>query len=105
MDTYKINMFVIMMLMYMVPGNLEHLIEVSSSYGNMGLTGVYTDIYIKRNILYSSPILLVISYYYGYTILGLFICMSLFLSFFVSFICTCYRWKDIVIYNHVLRSD
>jgi len=97
METHKINDFVTMLLMFSLPGTLENLMETSSSYGNMGLHGVYRDIYIKRNVLYTSPIVIVVSYHYGYTLLGL----LLYLSFYSSFIYTCYKWKDIVMYNTI----
>ena len=38
--------FGIMMLLFIIPGNLEYLMESASAYGNMGITGVYRDIYI-----------------------------------------------------------
>jgi hypothetical protein len=36
-----------MMIFFIIPGNVEYLLELSSGYGNMGLNGVYRDIYIN----------------------------------------------------------
>ena len=43
------------------PGNLDYLIEMYQSRGNMGLTGACLDIYYKRNACYVSFTILIIS--------------------------------------------
>ena len=43
------------------PGNLDYLVEVNQSRGNLSLTGACLDIYYKRNACYVSFTVLTIS--------------------------------------------
>jgi hypothetical protein len=45
----------------LAPGNVDCLMEIYQSRGNMGLTGACLDIYYKRNACYGSFTILVIS--------------------------------------------
>lgn len=83
-------------MLSIIPGNLEYLMESASAYSNMGLYGVYNDIYIKRNYLYSSPIFWGVSYYYGHQNYGI----AIFILFLVSFVYTCNKWSDIILINN-----
>lgn len=84
--------FGIMLMYFLMPGNLEYLLESTSKRGNMALNGVYIDIYIKRNFLYSSSIFVGIGYYYGNPMYGI----AIFMMFLAAFVHTCNTWKEIV---------
>jgi hypothetical protein len=43
------------------PGNLDYLLEINQSRGNMGLAGACLDIYYKRNACYVSFTIFIIS--------------------------------------------
>lgn len=45
----------------LAPGNVDYLMEIHQSRGNMGLTGACLDIYYKRNACYGSFTILIIS--------------------------------------------
>ena len=84
--------FGIMLLYFLMPGHLEYLLQSVNNRGNMGLYGVYNDIYIKRNVLYSSPIYIIVTHYYGYPLYGIFV----FILVLASFVHTCNKWKDVI---------
>ena len=105
------TMFGIMLLYFLMPGHLEYLMKSASdnrssqnvgsphifssnanNQGNLGLHGVYTDIYIKRNALYCSPIYVIATHYCGYPLYGILV----FIAILASFVYTCNKWKDVI---------
>jgi len=85
-------MFGIMLLYFLMPGNLEYVMKYSYNKGNMMLHNIYTDIYIKRNVLYSSPIYIIATHYCGYPLYGIFG----FIAVLASFVYTCNKYKDVI---------
>ena len=92
------TMFGIMLLYFLMPGHLEYLLESANNQGNMGIHGVYSDIYIKRNALYCSPIYVIATHYCGYPLYGILV----FIAILASFVYTCNKWKDVIfIKDHI----
>ena len=59
------------LFLMLMPGYVEIFLTQFENSGNMGLYGVFLDIYIKRNWLYFSTGVLIVSYpcnfvYYGF---------------------------------------
>jgi hypothetical protein len=88
------NIFLLFSI-FTIPGNIESFLNYSNNNGNMGLHGVYLDIYHKRNLYYFSLIIFAISYFFKYTFYG-FLINLLFLYFFLSII---NKWCDIILIN------
>ena len=74
---------------------IEHYLQVTQNIGNMGLHGIFLDIYKKRNLFYFSLSLLFIEYVINHTIY----CMLLVLLSLIIFIKFCIRWSKIILYN------
>jgi hypothetical protein len=81
------------MICMLIPCNIEVYLYHSECIGNMGLYGVWLDIYIKRNLFYLSLFILLLNYLLNYTYYGLFFCIyALYL-----YVKTCNQWYDIII--------
>jgi len=81
----------IIILLSIIPGNLEYILYIYND--NMGMYGMYLEIKQKRNMLYLSFLIFLLSFYFKYYIFGLFI---LFISLYL-FINSIYKWKDIIL--------
>ena len=79
----------------LIPFNVENILQTCNRIGNMGLYGVFLDIYNKRNILYFSLTLLFIEYINNYTMY----CLLLVLLSLAAFINICINWSGIIFYN------
>jgi hypothetical protein len=79
----------------LIPFNAENILQACNRIGNMGLYGVFLDIYNKRNMLYFSLTLLFIEYINNYTIY----CLLLVLLSFAAFINSCIKWSGIIFFN------
>ena len=88
--------FLSLFLLLVLPFNVEFLLHSANSQGNMGLYGVYLEIYRSRNILYFSLlVLLLCSCFSKYIYYGL-------LAFIVSlyvFFKSVNNWKTIILHN------
>jgi hypothetical protein len=58
-------------LFFIIPFNVETALYESSKGGNMGLNGIFIEIYYKRNLVYLTVPLLIFSYFFKYFIFGL----------------------------------
>jgi len=76
----------------LTPFTIEMMLRETSNNGNMGMHGVYLDIYNKRNWLYLSWALLCLSYPCNYTNCGL-LFSGLTLTLYTS---TIYKWRHIL---------
>jgi hypothetical protein len=65
------NLFGTMLVYLLCPGIVEYLLHKCESVGNMGLYGVYVDIYRKRNLVYFSPAFVGLGYYFGNAYIGI----------------------------------
>jgi len=81
----------LVILLFILPGNLEYVLHIFN--GNMAIYGMYLGIMQKRNLLYLSFFLFLISFYFKYYIFGFFI---LFISLYL-FINSIYKWKEIIL--------
>ncbi len=77
------------------PFNVENILQACNSIGNMGLCGIFLDIYNKRNIFYFSLILLFAEYINNYTIYSIILVL---LSLIIFTNC-CNKWSSIIFYN------
>jgi len=75
-----------------IPFNVEYALNLASNSGNIGLHGVFLEIYRKRNILYLSFPVLFISYRYNYLFYGMI--FTLFSLYF--YIKSCCKWFSII---------
>ena len=76
------------------PGNLDYLIEMYQSRGNMGLTGVCLDIYYKRNACYVSFTILSISIIANHLEI---LCGVVFMSCTGMFLYSAVKWMPLLI--------
>ena len=72
-------------IQFITPFNIENLLTITSNQGNMGLNGLYLGIYIKRNLLYLSFLILLLSYLFAHKYL-LFLSFILFMFSLHSFV-------------------
>ena len=73
-----------------IPRNVETLLQLTS--GNMGLHGVYLEVYYKRNLLYISLLALLPCYLFGYMNYSVaFVLFALFIYF-----KSCWGWREII---------
>ena len=81
----------------LVPGYIEYILQLTSD--NMGLHGVYLEIYCKRNIFYTSLITTVPFYLFGRIYYGLlFLALTIFIYF-----KACYHWREIIFKNDIIN--
>jgi hypothetical protein len=80
----------------LIPGNVEVFLKSTNNCGNMGLNGVFLDIYNKRNLCYLSLITSLPSYLYNYTNYSiLFVAFSFYLYF------SCIKeWKNTIEHHY-----
>jgi len=98
-DGISPNLFGSMLLCLLCPGVVEYLLHKCESVGNMGLYGVYVDIYRKRNLVYFSPTFVGLGYYFGNAYIGISaICMCIGL-----FVYTCNKWR-VIMAIHMLNQ-
>lgn len=74
-------------MIFLIPGVLENELCKQESSGNMGLYGVYLDIYMKRNMLYFGT---------GVSLLCLYFDMNLsyvIILFIANYVLTINKWK------------
>lgn len=86
------NLFGSLLLCLLCPGIVEYLLHNSESVGNMGMYGVYLDIYRKRNLVYFSPTFVGVGYYFDHMYIGIssvLLCIGL-------FVYTCNEWRVII---------
>ena len=81
-------------LFCIVPGNLDYLIEMYQSRGNMGLTGVCLDIYYNRNACYVSFTILIISIIANHWEI---LCGVVFMSCTGMFLYSAVKWMPLLI--------
>ena len=72
----------------LIPGYIEYMLAEMENTGNMGLHGVYLELYLYRTLIYLTPIIFGICGYMGYPIIGLLI--SLFCI--GAFLFLCGKW-------------
>jgi hypothetical protein len=75
-------------LSLLIPSALEEGLRITSNIGNMGFNGILLDIYHKRNFVYISIPVCIVSSIFGYGIFGIGI-MTTSLFFYVR---TCNKW-------------
>jgi len=79
----------------LTPFNIECCLTQTTRNGNMGMNGVYLDIYNKRNLFYFSLPVLCLSYSYNNTIYGL-----LFSGFTLAlFTSSVYKWQHCLFFS------
>ena len=77
----------------LIPYNVDTYLYYSKCIGNMGINGVWLDIYNKRNLFYFSLFILYISYLLNYCYFGLICCIcALYL-----YVKCCNKWYNIII--------
>ena len=57
-------------LSLLIPFNIEKGLRITTNYGNMGLHGALLDIYHKRNFVYISVPVCIVSSIFNYCIFG-----------------------------------
>lgn len=73
---------------YLIPFVVEHYLLKYEAEGNMGMYGVYLEIYIKRNIMYLGTFgSIILLFFKMYT--ASFICFMLFI---VNYLFTIKKW-------------
>lgn len=93
--SYRMNYFQLLSLLLM-PGYVELFLIQCENGGNMGLYGVFVDIYRKRNLLYFSAGIFLVSCLYNYLYYGFaFYLFSVFLFF-----NTYNTWSPIILMNY-----
>ena len=93
--------FLSLFLLLVLPFNVVFLLHTANNQGNMGLYGVYLEIYRCRNIVYVSLLLLFISSFYGYVnyaLLAFIACLYVFLRV-IS------KWKQILLHNLLINTE
>jgi hypothetical protein len=75
-------------LSLLIPFSLEEGLRITTNAGNMALHGALLDIYYKRNFVYISTPLCIVSSIFGYAIFGGGV-MATSLFFYVR---TCNKW-------------
>ena len=81
-----------------IPGIIEQCLYISNCKGNMAIYGVFLGIFYKRNALYFSLVLTVLSYLFGYKFILIF---GIFLSGLFGFkMC-----EDIYNYRFILLAE
>jgi len=75
-------------LSLLIPSALEQGLRITSNVGNMAFNGILLDIYYKRNFLYISIPVCMVSSIFGYGIFGLGVIGS---SLFF-YVITCNKW-------------
>ena len=85
-------MLIILMIFFLIPGNIEKFMKESENNGNIAINGVCLDIYYKRNLFYFSLFLLISSIIYKIIYL---ISFSIFITIITCYIYynTCNKWK------------
>jgi hypothetical protein len=92
--SYRMNYFQLLSLL-LIPGYVELFLIQFENCGNMGLYGVFLDIYVKRNCLYFSTGVLLVSY-----LSNLFYCGLAFYLFSAFLLLTTYNeWSPILLMN------
>jgi hypothetical protein len=85
--------FIILNLILITPFNIEHALVQTSNDGNMALHGVCLEIYYKRNLVYFSIPIFILSCAFNYSIYGLFLLIFSLLNFIYS----CNKWSGILL--------
>ena len=80
----------------LIPCNIEFLLNATQSSGNMGLNGVYLDLYYKRNLFYFSSLAILPCYFFKCAYIGV-LAGTLSLCFFIN---SCYKWRDVIFKNN-----
>lgn len=88
-----VSTFGITLLYLLVPGELEYILSVAQKKGNMSLYGVYEAIRLKRNITYSS-VVMVAAASYNKSCFRESIFILLLSS--VAYVYTCNEWKNVI---------
>ena len=84
----------------MIPSVVEQLLKITNNSGNMGLNGVFLELYYKRNLFYFSVFSLVGFYFLNCLYIGfIFVCIA-FLLFFQSYT----KWKSVMEYNFQIKK-
>ena len=83
----------IIIMLCIIPGNLDYLLHIFNGNGNMALYGLYMGILQKRNMVYLSFLIFLLCVYLKYYIFGFFI---LFISIYLFFD-SIYKWKHILL--------
>jgi len=70
---YIFNIFIFLQKLFIlcIPGNIEKIMHICQANGNMGLYGLWWDIYNKRNFLYLSLGIFLLFYWWNYWYSGL----------------------------------
>lgn len=88
-------LFVRFFIAFLLPMNIEYVIEAYQDQGNMGLTGVFISIRNCRNLVWGSILLWFTLKYFGYSLIGfIFVLMTLYKYFLVL-----RNWKNIIYEN------
>jgi hypothetical protein len=90
--SYRMNYFQLLSLL-LIPGYVELFLIQFENCGNMGLYGVFLDIYVKRNCLYFSTGVLLVSYFYNLAYYGL----ILYLCSVAWFLHTFHSWSKLIL--------
>ena len=78
-------------LSLLIPSTLEEGLRITSNAGNIGLNGVLLDIYYKRNFVYISIPLCIVSSIFNYGIFGVGI-VTTSIFFYVR---SCNKWYSV----------
>jgi len=80
---------------YLIPGVTELLCHSADSVGNMGLTGLYSDIHYKRNFVYTTTVgAILFSFIKMYMLRYFFYCLFLFSIY--SYFSTIKKWHLLI---------
>ena len=84
----------------LIPSVLDRALQHAENFGNMGLYGVFLEIYRLRNIVYISLVILLISYFYNYLLLG----SGIFLCSLFFYIKSIYNWRHVINSNFIQNN-
>lgn len=89
----KLTFLKLYFLFLIFPSIINSLLQTQLNEGNMGLYGVFLDLYRSRNIFYFCGVLTVMLVYYSYPLIGLFFVLFGFINYGLALD----RWKDLLI--------
>ena len=75
-------------LSLLIPYQVEEGLRITTAIGNMGFNGIFLDIYYKRNFVYISIPLFIVSNIFGYSIFG----GGVLASSIFFYVRTCNKW-------------
>ena len=77
-----------------IPSVVEQLLKITNNSGNMGLHGIFLELYYKRNLFYISLFSLIGFYFLNYLYIGAILVFVSFCLFLQSYM----KWKKVIEY-------